>query len=142
MNFSQEDHDYAAKVMEVIGEPVAEFKPIAFFNRAGDCAEFFVDPDEYYAKRIDEFVTVYLSMKDDHIVGSMIKDVTRLCKLLRSRLPGFKIQIKDNRVQLEHVFRARLWTCDNPDDFPVVYYKDLAEITRRNDLETEAELCH
>src|ERR1019366_2848141 len=41
--------------------PVLAFKPMACYNPAGDCIEFLVSNEPYYAKRMDGWVTVYYS---------------------------------------------------------------------------------
>ncbi len=82
--------------------PPRQFQPTATYIRSGDCIEFVARPGRYRAERLDELVTVYLSEEDGEIVGSLIKGVRELCRQLNEKLPGFKINVDDGRVRLEH----------------------------------------
>ena len=57
-----------------------EFKPIVTYDRDGDCIEFFISNNPFYAKRMDSLVTVYYSQETGEIVGSLIKGVSRYIK--------------------------------------------------------------
>ena len=58
-------------------------------------------------------------------------------------LPGFKIEIHDGRVKLEHIFRARLWSLQlAPRSMPTLMYQKLIEVAEESDVETENFSCH
>jgi len=85
-------------------------------------------------------VTVYYSQETGEVVGSLIKGVSKFCKALLERMPGFRIEIRDGRVSLEHIFRASLWFSDfAPEDLPTLTYQKL--ILMAEESEAEAELC-
>ncbi len=87
-----------------------EFKPIATYDEDGDCVEFLVKPDDFYAERIDDLVTVYYSQETDEIVGSLIKGVSKYFQqLINNKFPGFTVEIDDGSVMLSHLFLARMW---------------------------------
>jgi hypothetical protein len=55
-------------------------------------------------------------------------------------MPGFSIEIRDGRVRLVHIFRARLWTSKiDPKDVATLTYEKLIQVAE--DSEVEAEIC-
>src|ERR1700722_14126470 len=99
-----------SKFVRDLAKPTEPFSPTATYDPDGDCIEFLAKPDSFYAERVDDLVTVYYSQETDEVVGSLIKDVSAFCKKVLETMPGFQIEIKDGRVRLVHIFRARLWT--------------------------------
>ena len=89
-----------------------QFTPVVHYDEDGDCIEFIAEPDSFYAERIDELVTAYRSYRSKKVVGFLIKGVRRLREEILRRIPGFKIEIRDGKVRLEHLLLARLWTSD------------------------------
>ena len=53
-----------------------------FFSEAGDCIFIFFEDTEYYAERIDDTFTAYLSEKDHHVIGLQIKSI-------KNRIDGY-----------------------------------------------------
>ena len=99
---------------------------------------FSLSADSFYAERIDDLVTVYYSQDTGEIIGSLIKGVSAFCKEMTETMPGFAIEIKDGRIQLVHIFRARLWT--SPNDaagIRTLTYQKLIQAAEESDLETE-----
>ncbi len=131
--------EFASVVMKAV--QCSPFVPIATYDSDGDCIEFIASPDSFYAERIDSLVTVYYSQETKEIVGSLIKGVSKFCDQIQETMPGFKIEIHDGRVQLHHIFRARLWSSRNAEDsLPTVTYKKLLAMAEETQL--EAEICH
>ena len=127
--------EFARQVMRVAGDP-QPFEPTATYDPDGDCIEFLAKPDSFYAERIDDLVTVYYSHESNEIVGSLIKGVSAFCRTVLEKIPGFKIEIHNGRVSLEHIFRARLWTCAHEaDQMVVLTYRKLIQVAE----ETRAE---
>jgi hypothetical protein len=59
---------------------------------------------------------------------------------LDHRLREALIEIRDGRVRLVHIFRARLWTSTTgPKDLTTLTYEKLIQVAE--DSEVEAELC-
>jgi len=129
--------DFAKKVMQ-LAKPAAEFKPVATYDPDGDCIEFFAAADLFYAERIDDRVTVYYSRETGEIVGSLIKGVRNLCMRLLEKFPGFKIAIHGDRVRLEHIFLAQLWSEPrDEDDMLVMTYEKLIKVAEETAVEAE-----
>lgn len=131
-----------AKRMMLLAKPAEHFRPTATYDRDGDCIEFLAKPDPFYAERVDELVTVYYSQETDEVIGSLIKGVAKFCNELLERMPGFKIEIQDGRVKLEHIFRARLWSSPHePQTMPTLTYQKLIDVAEESDVETENFEC-
>jgi hypothetical protein len=56
------------------------------------------------------------------------------------KMPGFRIEIHDGRIQLVHIFRARLWSSQlGPQEMPALVYRKLIEVA--DEAKVEAEMC-
>jgi hypothetical protein len=131
--------EFAALVMAQ-ARPEGEFKPTATYDPDGDCIEFLVKPDPFYAERIDDLVTVYYSQESKEIIGSLIKGVSRFREKVLERMPGFQIEIIDGRVRLVHLFRAKMWsTQQDPKAVQTITYRKLIKVAEESRV--EAELC-
>src|SRR5437899_655118 len=129
-------NDEFAKRMMLLARPASEFKPTAYYDSDGDCIEFLSKPDPFREERIDDIVTVYYSQKTGEVIGSLIKGVSKLTKLLRQELPGFLIAVEDGRIRLEHLFLARMWLQKGePQAIESLAYKKLAEIPERTSVD-------
>ncbi len=93
-----------AKRMMLLARPASQFKPTAVYDSDGDCIEFLAAPDPFCAERVDDVVTVYDSQETGEVVGSLIKGVSKLCEDTLQRMPGFRIEIHDGPVSLQHIF--------------------------------------
>src|SRR6059058_5182369 len=98
-----------AKRMMLLARPAEQYPRTATYDPDGDCIEFLAKPDPFYAERVDELVTVCYSQDTNEVVGSLIKGVSAFCKQMFEKMPGFRIEIHDDRGRLVHIFRARLW---------------------------------
>lgn len=129
--------EFAAKVIELAGA-TEKFTPTAYYDPDGDCIEFLARPDNFYAERVDDLVTVYYSEETGEVIGSLLKSVTALCDELLKRLPGFQIEIQHGKVKLDHIFRARLWACEmDPAGMATLTYQKLIEVAGQAGLEVE-----
>ena len=123
-------NDEFAKRMTLLAQPAEQFKPTATYDPDGDCIEFLAKPDPFYAERIDDLVTVYYSQETDEVIGSLIKGVSAFCREVLNKMPGFRIEIQDGPVRLQHIFRARLWSTElQPDELPAMIYRKLIEVS-------------
>ena len=131
-----------AKRMTLLARPAEQFVPTALYDPDGDCIEFLATPDPFYAERIDDLVTVYYSQETDEVIGSFIKGVSEFCKEVLEKVPGFRIEIQDGRVRLDHIFLARLWMSEvDPQDLATLTYRKLINIAEEADVQVEAELA-
>ncbi|HET6248155.1 MAG TPA: hypothetical protein VFE47_10700 [Tepidisphaeraceae bacterium] len=125
--------------MEARFGPPEDFHPTATYIPDGDCIEFIARPGPYRAQRLDDLVTVYLSEADDEIVGSLIKGIQKLCRQLTEKLPGFKVNVDDGRIRLEHLFLAYTWSEPLQSKLIQRTYRKLIEAAEAT--KAEADLC-
>ena len=129
-----------AKRMTLLARPAEAFKPTATYDRDGDCIEFLSKPDPFYAERIDDLVTVYYSQETGEVIGSLIKGVSKFYRDVLEKMPGFRIEIQDGPVSLQHIFLARMWSSDfDPEGLATLTYRKLIEVSRETVV--EGELC-
>ena len=122
------------------------FRPISHYDAANDALEFFASNENCYAEHIDALVTVYYGMDTGAVVGMRLKKVRRFFKEFLKNAPGFRNEVHDRRILVEHLFTAKIWSStDNPEDARVLTYRQLREIAKENGVEAEiddlAELC-
>jgi hypothetical protein len=114
------------------------FTPHAYYDSDGDCIEFLARPDNFYAERIDDLITVYRSEETGEVIGSLLKGVTTLCRKLLQQLPGFNIEIQHEKVKLAHIFLANLWaSAAQREESAVVTYQKLIDVAGRTGVEVE-----
>jgi len=59
-----------------------QFSPEPWYNRDGDCLHVLFRDSDYYAKRIDDVLTVLVGHEDGEIVGCLVKGITHIAKQL------------------------------------------------------------
>src|SRR5436853_6206745 len=79
------------------GKKPGRFQPHPHYSPEGDCLIFYFRNEDSYRKRIDNFVTVYLSMDKNELVGCQIKGVHRLLE----RMGSFGVAIKNKKGEVE-----------------------------------------
>ena len=135
--------EFAAQVTELAkdaGPPQAT----AVYDPDGDCIEFLSKPEPFYAERIDDLVTVYYSQETHEVIGSLIKGASRFCNEILKRLPGFRIEVIDRGVRLEHIFLAKLWSAEHdPADVATITYRKLIKVAEETGVRVEGaeNLC-
>lgn len=129
--------EFAAQVAELAkkaGQPQAT----AVYDPDGDCIEFLARPEPFYAEQIDELVTVYYSQETRDVSGSLIKGAPKFCSEILKRLPGFRIEVIDRNVRLEHIFLAKLWSAEHdPADLATITYRKLIKAAEEAGVELE-----
>jgi len=148
-----------AKKMMLLAQPAERFRPVATYDPDGDCIEFLAKPDPFYAERVDDLVTVYYSQETGEVIvhlPGLIQDrdnvnvmVVGIAPARNSatiklqfldRMPGFRIEIHDGPVSLQHIFLARLWSAAGaPDDIATLTYRKLIDVAHETKI--EGELC-
>jgi hypothetical protein len=74
-------------------EPARPFETQVLYDPDGDCIEFLISNEGFFAERIDSLVTVYYGRESGEIVGSLIKGVRRIiarATRLQDRRRGWK----------------------------------------------------
>lgn len=123
--------DRMIKRLMAEAESNAPFVPSAIYDPEGDCLEFFISDEPFWARRLDKWVTVYYGRDSNDIVGSLIKNTRELL----SAFPGVDIYVEGGRVQLSHMLRAPAYSAG--DQVMKQAYK--AVIQKVEDLHLEAE---
>ena len=132
--------DDFAKRMNLMASPASSFKPFATYDPDGDCIEFLASPESFRAERVDDLVTVYYSQETGDVVGSLIKGVSKFCKSMLKKYPGFKIEIEDGGVVLQHIFLARLWSqAIEAEELTTLAYRKLIFVSA--DTRVDGNLC-
>lgn len=137
------NEEFAAQVA-LLAQNAGPPQATAVYDPDGDCIEFLARPEPFYAERVDDLVTVYYSQETRAIVGSLIKGVSRFCKDLLKQLPGFRIEVSDGAVRLEHIFLAKLWSVDHaPNDLATLTYRKLIQVAAETGVAIEGadQLC-
>lgn len=100
--------DFAEHVLKM-AKSDEMFTPSAYYDADGDCIEFIFQPDPFYAKRMDNLVTVYYSQDTNSIIGSQIKSVSKFCKEKLESNRAFQIVIQGGKIKLQHIFCAQIF---------------------------------
>ncbi len=67
-----------------------------------------------------------------------MKGVRGFSERILKVIPGFQIEIRDGRVRLVHIFRARLWTSTAaPEASIALTYEKLIKVAEDSQVETE-----
>lgn len=139
MNNTMSNSEFANH-MVMLAKTAQPFRPTATYDPDGDCIEFLASPDPFYAERVDDLVTVYYSQETNEVIGSLIKGVSKFYKQILTTMPGFRIEVHDGPVKLEHLFLARIWSSEyKPSDVATLTYRKLIDVSR--ETKVEGELC-
>jgi len=110
------------------------FRPRPYYGPEEDSLTFYFDNTESYGKRVDELLTLFLSVKSDELVGCQIKGVRKKLK----RLGDFGISIKHGKVRLDMFFHLLAFLAEKP--VQRKRYLELSEKTKDLDIELDEEL--
>ena len=101
------------------------FTPRPFYSVEGDSLTFYFKDEESSRERVDDFLTVYKSIKSDKLVGCQIKGLPRAMKLLGD----FGLIIEDDSVRLGMIFIASMAAC--PEPLTRERYRQLGKIAKQ-----------
>ena len=82
------------------GREATGFEPRPFYSPDGDFLTFYFREDDHYAERVDELLTVYLSMDTQELVGCKIKGVRRILDTLGK----LGVLVDDGEVKMSFLF--------------------------------------
>ena len=82
--------------------------PQVVYDKDGDCIEFIIRDEDFYAERMNPMLTVYIGRESNELVGSLVKGVHSIIKGILEEFPGFEVEVKDGRIRL----RADLLVAD------------------------------
>jgi hypothetical protein len=106
------------------------FRPIVYNNVEGDCIEFYVSSNDYYSKRVDDYLTLYLDMDSDDIVGFNIKNIRRIFDKLSQDKSAWAFIIDDGHVELKVLFTMMLLKDNKADEDIIREYKQVTKIAQ------------
>lgn len=107
------------------------FTPRPYYGEAEDSLTVYFDNAESYARRVDELLTVFLSLKTDDLVGFQVKGVRKNLK----RLGDFGIAIKHGKIRCGLFFHLLAFLAEKPEQRKS--YFNLSEQTKHLDLELQ-----
>jgi hypothetical protein len=139
-------NDEFAKSVLSTPSPEEPFQPTATYDPDGDCIEYLIKPDNFYAHRVDELLTVYRSENTNELVGSFIKSVKSFWKKLILQSPAFGVIVQEGPVLLSHFFVARLLQLPGRPDqkelrMVAAAYRELITHAEKDKIELPREAC-
>src|SRR5439155_26773207 len=105
------------------------FKPRPYYSQEEDPLTFYFDNAESFARRVDDVLTLFLSLKGNRLVGCQVKGVRKNLK----RLGDFGITIKHGKVRLDLFFHLLAFLAEKPAQRKK--YLELSERSKNMDLE-------
>jgi hypothetical protein len=105
------------------------FEPRPYFGPEEDSLTFYFDNAESYGKRVDDLLTLFLSVKTDQLVGCQVKGIRKNLK----RLGNFGLAIKHGKIRLDLFFHLLAFLAEKPQQRQK--YLDLSQ--RIKDVEVE-----
>jgi hypothetical protein len=105
------------------------FKPRPYYSKDGDFVTYYFSDQECYAERMDDLLTVYLSLDDKGLVGVKLKGVTRL----RDELADFQVFDGTGKLMLGMLFFAGGFLYAGPN--VIDQYRRIARATKSVPLE-------
>jgi hypothetical protein len=130
--FTEEEIDLHVK--KALATP---FQPTATYDAENDCLEFLASHESYYAESIDALVTLYCSQETGAPVGLRLKKIKKFFREFLKKSPGFRTEVEDHRIKVEHLFTAKIWASEDPNDVRVVTYRLLRDIAKNNNVEAD-----
>ena len=109
-----------------------ELRP--YYGLEEDSLTFYFAKAESYGQRVDELLTLFLSVKTDELVGCQVKGIRKYLK----RLGHFGIAIKHGRVRLDLFFHLLAFLAEKP--LQRKKYLELSERSNEFDVRVSEEL--
>ncbi|MDR0328507.1 MAG: hypothetical protein LBI05_09455 [Planctomycetaceae bacterium] len=128
------DEEYANEVFEIASQARCEFSPFALPNEDGDCVEFFVSPNDFYAKRIDDYLTLYIEEGTDEVAGFVVKNISRILERVATQQAAYSFVIQDGEVRLEALFTS-MFLNDGWQITHVREYRTVVDIAQSHQLD-------
>jgi len=106
---------FTEKEIDAALQESQNFKPFAHYDAEWDSFEFFATNESFYTEHIDELVAIYYGQETNNVVGLRLKKVKRFFREFLKNAPGFKTEIQDHRIKVEHLFTAKIWSSAQED---------------------------
>ncbi|HEV57176.1 MAG TPA: hypothetical protein ENN87_06720 [Phycisphaerales bacterium] len=127
-----------AKAVDEIAAQTRGGRPVAYYDKDGDCIEFLATHANFWAERIDDLVTVYYDEQTDEVIGSLLKGVSTFIK----KHPNCAICVEAGKVRLAHLFIAGGMLTEQAEknkEFVVQIYRKL--VRKAEETKAEAEIA-
>jgi hypothetical protein len=108
------------------GKKCEGFTPHPYYSREGDFLTYSFTDDDFYAHRVDDTLTVFLSMVENEFVGFKLKGVRNLLDTLGEF--AFRVTTGDGNIMLGLLFWAGMQRTENY--LAIEYYQQGAERTK------------
>lgn len=132
------NEEFSKEVDKIIGSEPVVFVPSAVYDPDGDCIEFVCSPESFYAKRLDDLVTVYYGRESKKIVGVLIKGASKFLERASVLFPKLRPRARRRRLKLKDVLTANSWRHD-PNEFETEStYEQLIQVSQETEVQ---ELC-
>jgi hypothetical protein len=91
----------AKKLMDFLKEnqPARQFVPYSYLSKEADALTVYFEGDPDYSKRLNDHVTLFLSLETHEITGCRIKGISNLI----NDLPNY-VHVQHNGIELSVVF--------------------------------------
>jgi hypothetical protein len=120
----------ADKLAEYLqAHPSKGFLPIPFYSESGDFVSYYARGERCYERRIDDLLTIYLSMRTDELVGCKIKGVKHL---LQTAGDSF-VSVDSGKVKLAFFFALGEKVARDPEQKRL--YQELAAMAKDAELQ-------
>ena len=114
-------------------ENLPAFSARPYDEPEGDSLIFYARDEQSYAKRLNSLLTLFLSTKDDTLVGCEVKGVQRMLRLLR--LAGsFGVIVRDDKLRLGILLFFAL--AEPPDDPSMAGFEE--DVREYRDVEIDS----
>ncbi len=110
------------------GRKVKGFASHPFYSREGDFLTYYFRDDDHFAQRIDDTLTVYLSMDESEFVGFKLKGIRNLLDTLGDFT--FRVKDEDGSIMLGMLFWAGMQRMES-NYVAIEYYQRLANQTKQ-----------
>lgn len=110
--------------------PVNRFVPYSYLSEESDTLTVYFEGDPDYSKRLNDHITLYLSLETDEIVGCRIKGIAGILE----DLPNF-IEVNHGGVQLSIIFFAYRGAAQDEEDREAI--NNLARVAAERNMVLE-----
>jgi hypothetical protein len=105
-----------------------------YYDQVGDFAEFFVKRCPYSTRFIDSTFSVYHCRRTGAIIGAQLCGFSAMIDFILERVPGFRLEIRDNQVAVGAIFTASRWAKDDSlEEVNVDVYEEVSKIAQQVD---------
>ena len=102
-----------------------------------DYFEFVAKPDDYYADRADDHLSIYYPHASNKMIGFQLRGVKKLLQ----ECPGIKLWIQRDRVNIKWVLFCSSLSSPDISKFHTLHYPDIVKMVEESGVEAELQLA-